>query len=174
MPVIGWIVFTIAADPIRAGLVRSLNRPGENITGTVGFTDLLITKRLEILTEFVPKASIIGALLNPSNPNSKNREDDLRAAAELIGRQIRFAGARSGGELNDAFTTALALGIEAPVVQNDASFSGRPDQTAGLAMRHRLPAIYENREDTAAGGLMSYGPSWRERYRLLGSFTAEF
>src|SRR5262245_3388352 len=166
------IVFTIAADPVRAGLVRSLSRPGGNITGIAGLTDELITKRLELLTELVPKMSVLGALINPSNPNAESRAKDLRAAAPVLGRQIQVVGASTGSELDNAFTTALAQGVEALVVQNDALFSSRPAQVAGLAMRHRLPAIYENREDVAAGGLMSYGPSWRERYRLLGSYTA--
>ena len=165
------IVFTIAADPVRAGLVRSLSRPAGNITGIGGLTDMLITKRLEMLTELVPNASNVGALLNPSNPNSKNRLDDLRAAARVFGREIRLMGASSGGELDNAFVTAAAQGVQALVVQNDALFSSLPDQVAALAMRYRLPAIFENHEDAAAGGLMSYGPSWRERYRLLGNYT---
>jgi putative ABC transport system substrate-binding protein len=165
------IVFTIAADPVRAGLVRSLNRPAGNITGIVGLTDLLIVKRLELVTELMPNASVIGALINPGNPNSKNRASDLRAATSALRRQIRIVGASSGAELDNAFTTAVAQGVEVLIVQNDALFSSRPDQLAGLAMRHRLPAIYENHEDAVAGGLISYGPSWKERYRLLGNYA---
>jgi putative ABC transport system substrate-binding protein len=165
------IVFTTGGDPVRAGVVRSLNRPGENITGISALTDALITKRLELLTELVPGASVIGILINPSNPNSQNRANDLRAAAQLLGRQIRVVGASSGDELDHAFTAAGEQGVNALVVQNDAVFNSRPDELAGLAMRHRLPAIFENQADAAAGGLMSYGPGWRERYRLLGSYT---
>lgn len=165
------IVFTLAGDPVRAGLVRSLNRPGGNITGIVGFTDLLIVKRLELVTELMPNASVIGALVNPANPNSKDRANDLRAATTALHRQFRVVGASSGAELDNAFTMAVTQGVEVLIVQNDAVFSGRPDQLASLAMRHRLPAIYENHEDAAAGGLISYGPSWRERYRLLGNYT---
>jgi putative ABC transport system substrate-binding protein len=124
-----------------------------------------------MLTKLVPNISVIGALINPSNPNSKNRADDLRVAANVLGRQIRLVGASSGDELDDAFTTAVSQGVEALVVQNDTLFNSRPDQVARLAMRHRLPAIYENREDVAAGGLMSYGTGMREGYRLLGSYT---
>src|SRR5262245_3689766 len=145
------IVFTIAADPVRAGLVGSLNRPGENITGISGLTDALITKRLELLTELVLKASVIGILVNPNNPNSKNRANDLQAAAQVLGREIQVVRAGSGGEFDNAFATAVAQGVNALVVQNDALFSSRPDQLADLAMRHRLPAIYENREDAIAG-----------------------
>jgi putative ABC transport system substrate-binding protein len=165
------IVFTIAADPVRAGLVRSLNRPGGNITGIAGLTDLLIVKRLELVTELMPNASVIGALINPKNPNSENRGSDLRAAASALGKQIRIVGASSGAEFANAFTTAMAQGVEVLIVQNDALFSSRPDQLVELAMRYRLPTIYENHEDAVAGGLISYGPSWKERYRLLGSYA---
>ena len=165
------IVFTTAADPVRAGLVRSLNRPGGNITGIAGFTDLLIVKRLELIIELMPNASVIGALINPDNPNSENRANDLRAAASALRRQIRIVGASSGAELEKAFTTAVAQGVEVLIVQNDGLFSSRPDQLAGLATRHRLPGIYENHEDAVAGGLISYGPSWKERFRLLGTYA---
>jgi putative ABC transport system substrate-binding protein len=165
------IVFTIAADPVRAGLVRSLNRPGGNITGIVGYTDLLIVKRLELVTQLMPSAAVIGALVNPRNPNSKNRANDLRSAASALRLPISIVGASSGAELEDAFATAVAQRVEVLIVQNDALFSSRPDQLAALAMRHRLPTIFENHEDAAAGGLISYGPSWRERYRVLGSYA---
>jgi putative tryptophan/tyrosine transport system substrate-binding protein len=165
------IVFTIAADPVRAGLVRSLNRPAGNITGIVGFTDLLIVKRLELVTQLVPDAFVIGALINPRNPNSKNRVNDLRAAASALRLQISIVGASSGAEFDNAFATAVAQRAQVLIVQNDALFSSRPDQLAGLAMRYRLPTIFENHEDAVAGGLMSYGPSWKERYRVLGSYA---
>jgi len=167
------IVFTIAADPIRAGLVRSLNRPEGNITGIAGLTDLIIVKRLELVTELMPSATVIGALINPGNPNSKNRAKDLRAATSALRRQIRIVGASSGAELDSAFAMAVAQGVQVLIVQNDALFSSRPEQLAGLAMRHRLPAIYENHEDAAAGGLISYGPSWKERYQLLGRYAGK-
>ena len=165
------IVFTTAADPVRTGLVRSLNRPGGNVTGIAGFTDLLIVKRLELIIELMPNASVIGALINPDNPNSENRANDLRAAASALRRQIRIVSASSGAELEKVFTTAVAQGVEVLIVQNDSLFSSRPDQLAELAIRHRLPGIYENHEDAVAGGLISYGPSWKERYRLLGSYA---
>jgi putative ABC transport system substrate-binding protein len=165
------IVFTTAADPVRAGLVRSLNRPGGNLTGIAGFTDLLIVKRLELIVELMPSASLIGALINPDNPNAENRAHDLRLAASTLGRQIRVVSASSGAKLDSAFKTAAAQGVQVLIIQNDGLFSSRPEQLAGLAMLHRLPAIYENHEDAAAGGLISYGPSWKERYRLLGSYA---
>jgi putative tryptophan/tyrosine transport system substrate-binding protein len=136
-------------------------------------TDLLIVKRLELVTELMPNASVIGALINPGNPNWKNRAKDLQAAASALRQQIRIVGASSDAELDSAFTAAVTQGIEVLIVQNDALFSSRPDQLAGLTMRHRLPAIYENHEDAAAGALISYGPSWKERYRLLGRYAGK-
>ncbi len=167
------IVFVIAADPVRTGLVASLNRPGGNITGIAGFTDVLVTKRLELLTELLPNASVFGMLLNPSNPNSEIRSSDMRAAARVVGRQIRFVGASSQSELEKAFTTALEQGVGALVVQNETLFNSRRDQVVGLAARYRLPTIYETREDVTAGGLMSYGPRTSDRYRLLGIYTGK-
>jgi putative tryptophan/tyrosine transport system substrate-binding protein len=165
------IVFTVAADPVRAGLVSSLSRPEGNITGIGGHTDMLIVKRLELLIELVPTAAVVGALLNSSNRNFKNRAEDLQAAARVLGRQIRIAGASNSGELDNAFRTVVAQGVQALVVQNDALFSSLPDELAGLAVRYRLPTVFENHEDAAAGGLVSYGPSWTERYQLLGRYT---
>ena len=103
--------------------------------------------------------------------NSKNREGDLRAAAPLLGRQIRFVGARNGGELADAFAAAVAQGVGCLVIQNDLLFNSRPDEVSQLAIQHRLPAIYENREDAIAGGLISFGSSQRERYRQAGMYA---
>jgi putative ABC transport system substrate-binding protein len=116
----------------------------------------------------MPSASVIGALINPDNPNSENRVNDLRAAASTLRRQIRIVSASSGAELEKVFTTAVAQEVEVLIVQNDALFSSRPDQLVGLATRHRLPG---NHEDAVAGGLISYGPSWKERYRLLGRYA---
>ena len=124
-----------------------------------------------MIIELMPSASVIGGLINPDNPNAENRANDLRVAASTLRRQIRVVGASSGAELEKAFTTALAQGVEVLIVQNDALFSSRPDQLAGLATRHRLPGIYENHEDAVAGGLISYGPSWKERYQLLGTYA---
>jgi putative ABC transport system substrate-binding protein len=167
------IVFAIAADPVRAGLVTSLSRPEGNITGVVGFTDTLIAKRLELVTELLPNVVVIGALLNPNNPNAESRSSDLRAAAGAIGRQVRFVYAGIPGELEKAFTTAVEQRLGALIIQNDLLFISRRDEVAGLATRHRLPTIQETREYAEVGGLMSYGPSISDRYRLLSRYTAK-
>jgi putative ABC transport system substrate-binding protein len=165
------IVFALAADPVRAGIVTSLSRPEGNITGIVGFTDALIAKRLELAAELLPNITVIGALLNPNNPNAESRSSDLRAAAGVLRRQIRFFHASSPDELERAFKTAAEQRIGALIVQNDVLFISRRGQVAGLAIRHRLPTIQETREYADAGGLMSYGPSVVDRYRLLGNYT---
>jgi len=165
------IVFAIGADPVRAGLVGSVSRPEGNITGVAGLTDALITKRLEVITELLPGIRVIGVLLNPRNPNSMVRSSDLSAAAQGFGRQIRFVYADAPTELNTALVAAVEQRIEALIVQNDPLFISQDDEIAQLAMRHRLPTIHESRDYAAAGGLMSYGPSITERYRLLGRYT---
>jgi putative ABC transport system substrate-binding protein len=165
------IVFTIAADPVRAGLVSSLNRPGGNITGVVGLTDQLITKRLELVTELLPNAAVIGALLNPRNPNVDRRLSDLRAAAGAVRQQIRFIYASNPDELKNAFAAAVEQKVAALIIQNDLLFATHSDQIVQLSTAHRLPTIYETYEHVVAGGLLSYGPSNSERYRLLGVYT---
>jgi putative ABC transport system substrate-binding protein len=164
------IVFVVAADPVRAGIVASLNRPGSNMTGIVGFADLLITKRLESLTELLPNARVFGALLNASNPNSESRAGDLQTAAKALGRDIRLVWASSPDGLDKAIAGAAEQKLEALVVQNDSLFTDRHD-VIDLAADYRIPAIYESREDAMAGGLVSYGPDVVFEYRTLGSYT---
>jgi putative ABC transport system substrate-binding protein len=165
------IVFVIAADPVRAGIVASLNRPGGNITGISGFTDLLIAKRLELLTELVPTASIIGALLDRRNPNAENRSKDLQAAARVLKREMRPLWASAPDELDKLVAAAIEQGVGALVVQNDPMFNSHRDRIVELVARHRLPAIYETREDAMAGGLVTYGPSAPFRYRQAGIYA---
>jgi putative tryptophan/tyrosine transport system substrate-binding protein len=167
------IVFVIAADPVRAGIVGNLNRPNGNITGIASFADQLITKRLELLAELVPNATIIGALLNPDNPVSQNRSKDLMAAARAVGRELRIVFASNASQLEKAFSSAVEQRVGALVVQTDAVFVGHRDQIVALASRSRLPAIYETRDEVIAGGLVSYGPSTTERYRLLADYTVK-
>jgi putative ABC transport system substrate-binding protein len=166
------IVFASSADPVRAGIVGNLNRSDSNITGVVSFTDQLITKRLELLAELVPSATIIGALLNPSNSNFQNRANDLQAAARSVGRELRIVLASNSTEFEKAFSSAVEQRIDALVIQNDATFTGHRDEIVTLAARNKLPAIYETREDAVGGGFVSYGPSTTERYRLLADYTA--
>src|SRR5262249_23407787 len=166
------IVFAISADPVRAGIVNNLNRPDGNITGVVGFTDQLITKRVELLAELIPNAAIIGALLNPSNSNFENRSNDLQTAVKAIGRELRIVLASNAAELENAFSSAVGQGVGALVIQNETMFISHRDEVVKLAARSKLPAVYEDREDAVAGGLVSNGQSIKERYPVLADYTA--
>ena len=165
------IVFSVTADPVRAGLVNSLNRPGGNVTGVAGFTDVLITKRLELMTELVPSAAAFGALLNRNNPNSQNRSRDLQIAAQQVSDSLRILSVGSHNELEKAIAAAAQERMGGLVIQNDQFFISNAGQLAALASRSQLPTIYESRQNIEAGGLISYGTSSRERFHLLGSYT---
>jgi putative tryptophan/tyrosine transport system substrate-binding protein len=165
------IVFVIGADPVKAGLVTSLNRPGGNITGVTILANLMIIKRLELLRELVPKAAVIAVLLNPRNPNAETRSKDVGEAARTLGRQIRVLYATSERDLNTAFTTLVQQRIGALLVQSDPFFTNQRHQLVALAARYAIPAIYEQREYVAAGGLMSYGASFADVRRQAGVYT---
>jgi putative ABC transport system substrate-binding protein len=166
------VVFLVSADPVRAGLVNSLNRPGDNVTGVAGFTDAMIGKRLELLTELAPSVAIFGLLLNKNNPNAQNRRSDFLAAAHQIGREVRSFEVSDLNELEKVLATAVEEKAGGLVVQNDTLFLNRAEELAALASRSRLPTIYEARENVQAGGLISYGPSRKERLRMLGIYTS--
>jgi putative ABC transport system substrate-binding protein len=165
------IVFLIGGDPIEAGLVASLNRPGGNVTGVTTSANLLITKRLELARELVPKAEVVGFLLNSGNPNSAIREKTVQEAARTIGQQVRVLYADSELKFETVFTTIVQERIGALVVQNDPLFNSKRDQLLALAARHAVPAIYEWRQIVEAGGLISYGASTPESYRQVGIYT---
>ena len=149
------IVFVNGLDPVKFGLVASLNRPGGNATGIYLFTNTLERKRLELLHELVPKATAIAVLVNPTNPNAETVSHDLQAAARTLGLQIDIVNASAERDIDAAFATILQRAEGALVVGNDPYFTGRRDQLVALAARHALPAVYSLRESAAAGGLMS-------------------
>jgi putative tryptophan/tyrosine transport system substrate-binding protein len=165
------IVFVIGADPVRAGLVASLNRPGGNITGFSAITDEVITKRLELLSELVPPPVEIAVLINPSNPNAQTRSRDMQAAARALGRQIHVFTASSERDLDVAFTSFSQQRIGALVVQNDPFFSSRHEHIVALAAHHAVPAIYEIRSFATAGGLISYGRHDTDTYLQVGIYA---
>ncbi len=167
------IVFSSAIDPVKAGLVASLNRPGGNITGVANFDDVLGAKRLELLRELVPKAEMIGLLINPNNPNAETIASRLQEAARTLGQQIRILNASTEGEVDAAFATLAELRIGAILVASDPFFVSRRDQIVALAARQALPAIYQFREFPVGGGLMSYGASLADAYRQLGVYTGK-
>ena len=167
------IVFVNGLDPVKFGLVASLNRPGGNATGIYLFTNTLERKRLELLHELVPKATAIAVLVNPTNPNAETVSHDLQAAARTLGLQIDIVNASAERDIDAAFATILQRAEGALVVGNDPYFTGRRDQLVALAARHALPAVYSLRESAAAGGLMSYGTSITDAYRQAGVYTGK-
>jgi len=166
------IVFTTAGDPVKEGLVQSLNRPGGNVTGVSFQNNETGSKRLELLRELVPSATAIGYLVNPANPNTPAETADLLKAAAVLGRQIHVVNASSEREIDAAFASFSQQNVGALVVGSDAFFVARRQQLAALAARYGLPAIYVLREQSAAGGLMSYGASQVDAYRQAGVYAA--
>lgn len=171
-PVIGAtpLVFLTASDPVADGLVESFNRPGGTATGVRIFSSGLIPKRLQLLRELLPEARAIGFLANPGNPTAPAQLAGAREAAAAIGLAIVEAQARDAAGLDAAFDALARQKADAVVVGADPFFNNSGAQVIALAARHRLPAIYEWRESTAAGGLMSYGTDLPEAFRLLGVY----
>jgi putative tryptophan/tyrosine transport system substrate-binding protein len=165
------IVFAIGGDPVQAGLVASLGRPGANVTGVAQLSQVLITKRLELAHELVPKAAVIAFLLNPNNPNAETRVRDVQEAAHTIGQQVRILYASSEQQFDTAFATLVQEGIGALVVQNDPLFTNGRERLVALATRHAVPATYEYREFVQAGGLLSYGASVADTYHHVAIYT---
>ncbi len=166
------IVFSTGTDPVKAGLVASLNRPGGNVTGIANLTSELGAKRLGLLHEMLPHAARFAALVNPNNPvAAETMIKDVRSAAATIGRQIEVVTAGGNRDIDTAFATMVEKRSDALLVGADPMFNTRRVQIATLAARHMLPAIYPVREFAEAGGLMSYGPSNTDRFRQVGIYT---
>ena len=151
------IVFTGGGDPVRGGLVASLNRPGGNLTGVTVRSIELGPKRLELLREVVPQAALIGILMNPRVFSNVVSLPDLQAAARNAGQEIVILNARTVEEIDPAFAIAAARRVGALLVDISPAYSNRRDQIVALAQRYAIPAIYENPGSVSAGGLMSYG-----------------
>jgi putative ABC transport system substrate-binding protein len=168
------IVFNTSLDPMAVGLVASLNRPGGNVTGIMSLNSEVVSKRLELLHEVVPKASIIGLLVNQSDPRMADTNiADMQAASRSLALQIHVLNASSSDEIDEAFATLPQRGIGALVVTADSFFNSRSQQLAALVLRYALPAITAHREFTVAGGLFSYGTSLVDIYRQLGVYAAK-
>jgi ABC-type uncharacterized transport system substrate-binding protein len=165
------IVFTGGFDPVKAGLVASLNQPGGNVTGATFLTNVLETKRLGLLHELVPQASVIGVLMNPKNASAETVRADLNEAARGLKIELRIAPAASEGEFDAAFAGFDRDGVRALLVASDAVFSGNAKSLVALAERHKLPAIYFVREFPALGGLTSYGTSFDDAWRQAGAYV---
>lgn len=165
------IVFTTSSDPVELGLVASLDRPGGNVTGAVTLNVEVVSKRLELLHELVPTASVVAALVNPVNPNAKTQSKALEAAAGRIGLQLETVGATTEGEIDGAFAQLDERRIRALLVDTDAFLFSRRAQLVDLAKRYAISTIFDRREYAEAGGLVSYGGSVEDVYRLAGTYT---
>jgi putative tryptophan/tyrosine transport system substrate-binding protein len=167
------IVFLTGTDPVEDGLVASLARPGNNLTGVSVLNVELMPKRLELISELVPKARTIALLVNPSNSNAEPIIADVQRAARAKGMQLHIVKASTESEIDAAFTTLVPLQASALVVGGDAFFTSRREQLVDVASRYAVPAIYEYREFPAAGGLISYGPSLTGMFRQLGIYSGK-
>jgi putative ABC transport system substrate-binding protein len=166
------IVFASGSDPVRDGLVGSLNRPGGNVTGLVYFAAVLGAKRLELLRQLVPQATAIAVLVNPNTPLTEAERRDVQAAAQAIGQQLIIFDVSSDRDIETAFATFVQRGAGALLVGTGGFLNSNRERIAAVANRHALPASYSQREGVVAGGLMSYGPSISDAYRQAGIYTA--
>jgi putative ABC transport system substrate-binding protein len=165
------IVFVVGLDPVTMGLVSSINRPGGNATGVSFQVSALEPKRFELLHTLLPRASQVGVLVNPSNPNAQNHVDNLRAAAAPSGLQMLVLEARDIGELEKAFTKMTELGAGALLVTSDRLFNSERRRLVDLAASHAMPTIYPWRDFADIGGLMSYGNSLTDAFRQGGIYV---
>ncbi len=165
------IVFTTIADPVKSGLVESLNRPGGNATGMAGLTSELDVKRLELLLQIKPSARRIGVLINPNRPGVEANSREMEAAARKLKRELVFEKAGSDHPLDAAFAQLAGRKVDALVVTADPFFNFRRRQVVALAAKFAMPAVYQWREFVADGGLMSYGPSISDAYQQAGVYA---
>jgi putative tryptophan/tyrosine transport system substrate-binding protein len=165
------IIFRIGGDPVALGLVASLNRPGGNVTGVTSLTVEVGPKRLEVLHELVPTATTMALLLNPTSPIAATLSKDLLAAAQVFGLGIHVLHASTDGDLDSVFANLRQLQMGGLVIGSDVFFNSRSSQLAALTVGQAMPAVYQYREFVASGGLMSYGGSLEDSYRLAGVYT---
>jgi putative ABC transport system substrate-binding protein len=166
------IVFNTGADPVRSGLVPSLSRPGGNVTGVSFLVEELGAKTLGLLHELVPKAMVIGVLINPSNPEAERETMMMQEAARTLGLRLEIIRSATANEIDNAFPILLERRVGALIVIADPFFGSRTAQLVELAARDRIPTAYYRREYAEAGGLMSYGTSANEAYRQVGNYVA--
>lgn len=165
------VVFTTSSDPVELGLVASLSHPGGNVTGAVTLNVEVGPKRLELLHRIMPTVGIIGILINPDRPGAANQLRALSEAAHALGREIRIFRADIENDIDATFKQFAEQRVKGLLVNTDAFFFSQRDRLIRLAERHAIPAIFDRREFAEAGGLMSYGGSATEIYRLAGIYT---
>jgi putative tryptophan/tyrosine transport system substrate-binding protein len=164
------IVF-VGGDPVADGLVASLARPGGNLTGMIFMTAEMMPKRLELISELIPQAEVIALLVNPNNPIPERIMGDVQEAARAKRLQLRILKAATESEIDEAFATLVQLHAGAFVLGPDPFLNSRREQLITLASRYAVPAIYDFRENAAAGGLISYGPSLAGTWRQAGAYV---
>jgi putative ABC transport system substrate-binding protein len=164
------IVFAIGADPIAIGLVNSLSRPSGNITGVNNYLSDIGAKRLELLREFVPNVATIGILVNPNFPDAQSQSRDIQAAARIVGQQIQIINASSESELDAGLIALQQLRAGGLIVTVDPFLNLHRDEIVTFVARHRIPAMYFERDFVLAGGLMSYAPNLADGYRQAGVY----
>jgi putative tryptophan/tyrosine transport system substrate-binding protein len=166
------VVINTAGDPVALGLVASLSRPGGNVTGRTSIGGELGPKRLELLREAMPAATVMALLVNPSNPAlMETTAQAVRAAAVTLGLELHVINVGTEAELDAVFPALVQLRASGLVIAIDSFFTARREKLASLAIRHGIAAIYQYRDFAAAGGLMSYGDSLADGYRLVGVYT---
>jgi putative ABC transport system substrate-binding protein len=166
------IVFETGADPVELGLVPNLNHPGGNISGVTQTNQEVTPKRLQLLHELVPSASIMTLLVNPaSNYQAETQSKGALSAAHTLGLELHVLNASTDSDFDAVFTNLTQLRAGGLVIASDPFFIGRSEQLAALTLRHAVPTIFETREFAAGGGLMSYGADIAETYRLAGNYT---
>ncbi len=165
------IVFALGSDPVKDKLVTSLNRPGGNITGATFFSNLLASKRFELLKELVPNAKVIAMLLNPKNTNAEFEITEAQKAASALGLQIILLKATTEGDIENTFANLPQQHVDALLIAGDALFLNQRKQIAELAGRNGVPTSFPNRDQAVAGGLMSYGASITDTWRQVGNYV---
>jgi putative tryptophan/tyrosine transport system substrate-binding protein len=167
------VIFLTGADPVQFGLVKSFSRPEANLTGVAILTNTLAPKQLELLHEVVPRAALVGFLVNEKNPITETDKQDLRSAASTMRQRALVVSASSESDLDSAFATLVKEGASALLVQSDPFFNSNPEKIVGLAAQHAIPAVYQFRDFPVAGGLMSYGTLLADAYRQLGIYAGK-
>jgi putative ABC transport system substrate-binding protein len=165
------IVFVVSSDPVKLGLVESLNRPGGNLTGSTNEGGEVGPKRLELLHELLPAAKVLALLIHATNPDAESQAIDHQRAARALGFELHVLHASTEAEIDSTFGNLTKFGTEALVIAPDNFFNTRSQQLARLALRYRLPAIFNDQAFATAGGLISYGASIPSQYRLSGVYV---
>jgi putative ABC transport system substrate-binding protein len=165
------IVFVAGADPVREGLVASLNRPGGNVTGVHFFGAVLGEKRLELLRQLLPMAATLGVLTQPNTPSTETERNDVLTAAKAVGQPLIVLDVTSSSDIDAAFATFEQRGVAGLLVGGGAFMNSNRERLVALATRHKLPTIFAWREAVVAGGLMSYGASQSDAYRQAGIYA---